>query len=301
MEQNKIKLNGQITVAGVTFMSVEGGFGEGKKCMLAKDIATIHGRELKDINRLINNNRPRFKDGLDVIDFLSDSESLRDFAKENGLIGSNRTQNVYLLSERGYSKLLKLLEDDLAWELYDKLVDNYFNLREENRNQQTEIVILQNQVQALTNTIDTLTSTVSSILGAVSISNNQLLKAKSQYKPSHKQKRDYNKLIKFMLNTEDKEIVESVKNVVFSKFGATKWEDICCDDDEDIIKAIRDVTKAINDVRGFETPKQLDMFEEVDPKPTPDNVINYFEYLFGGDKPIYNKGVKKVLVPKKTN
>ena len=38
-------------------------------------------------------------------------------------------KNIYLLSERGYSKLLKILEDDFAWEQYDKLVDRYFNLR----------------------------------------------------------------------------------------------------------------------------------------------------------------------------
>ena len=43
----------------------------------------------------------------------------------------NRSENIYLLSERGYSKLLKILEDDFAWEQYDKLVDGYFNMREQ--------------------------------------------------------------------------------------------------------------------------------------------------------------------------
>lgn len=130
MEQLKIKNNGLIEIEGMKFHSIEGGFGKDKKSMLVKDIALIHNRDLKDINRLINNNRKRFKDGIDVIDFLSDSESLKDFAKENDLIGSNRTKNVYLLSERGYSKLLKLLEDDIAWEQYEKLVDGYFNMRQ---------------------------------------------------------------------------------------------------------------------------------------------------------------------------
>ena len=41
----------------------------------------------------------------------------------------NRSENIYLLSERGYSKLLKILEDDVAWEQYEKLVDGYFNMR----------------------------------------------------------------------------------------------------------------------------------------------------------------------------
>lgn len=34
-----------------------------------------------------------------------------------------------MLSERGYAKLLKILEDDVAWEQYEKLVDGYFNMR----------------------------------------------------------------------------------------------------------------------------------------------------------------------------
>lgn len=41
----------------------------------------------------------------------------------------NASLNIYLLSERGYAKLLKILEDDKAWEIYDELVDNYFNMR----------------------------------------------------------------------------------------------------------------------------------------------------------------------------
>ena len=130
MKNELIKINGTKEVNGMKFHEIEGGFGKNKKSMLAKDIAIIHGRELRKINELINNNRNRFKDHIDIIDFLSNSELIRDFAEKNGLIGSNRTKNVYLLSERGYSKLLKIMQDDLAWEKYDELVDNYFNMRQ---------------------------------------------------------------------------------------------------------------------------------------------------------------------------
>lgn len=47
------------------------------------------------------------------------------------------TTGIYLLSERGYSKLLKILEDDFAWEQYDKLVDGYFQMREQVNSGQT--------------------------------------------------------------------------------------------------------------------------------------------------------------------
>lgn len=126
---NDLKILGREHVGKIEFTGIEGGFGKDKKAMLVKDIAQIHGQPLKEINRRINDNRNRFRDSIDIIDFLSGPEPLRKFAEENSLIGSNRTEHVYLLSERGYAKLLKILEDDKAWEIYDELVDNYFNMR----------------------------------------------------------------------------------------------------------------------------------------------------------------------------
>ena len=79
---------------------------------------------------MINRNRKRFRNGVDVIDFLSDKKFvvvLNDLGFNQNSI--NRSNNIYLLSERGYAKLLKILEDDKAWEIYDELVDNYFNMR----------------------------------------------------------------------------------------------------------------------------------------------------------------------------
>lgn len=47
-----------------------------------------------------------------------------------GLRGSNRTKNAYLLSERGYAKLIKIIDSDKAWEVHDQLIDEYFTMRE---------------------------------------------------------------------------------------------------------------------------------------------------------------------------
>lgn len=57
--------------------------------------------------------------------------------------------NIYILSERGYSKLLKLLEDDLAWEQYEKLVDGYFTMRKAFKKRYRPIAfILKDELQA---------------------------------------------------------------------------------------------------------------------------------------------------------
>ena len=53
---NLIKINGLKQIDGMKFHDIEGGFGDGKKAMLAKEIAEIHGRELKFINQNINRN-----------------------------------------------------------------------------------------------------------------------------------------------------------------------------------------------------------------------------------------------------
>ena len=131
---NELKINGMTEVNGMKFNDIEGGFGKNKKSILAKDIASIHNRKLFKVNELINSNRTRFEDNIDIIDFLNTSDVYRKLAEENGLIGSNRTKNVYLLSERGYSKLLKIMQDELAWQKYNELVDNYFNMRKTIKN-----------------------------------------------------------------------------------------------------------------------------------------------------------------------
>ncbi|MDO6630492.1 ORF6N domain-containing protein [Bacillus thuringiensis] len=132
---NELNILGQQYIAGYQFTGIEGGFGEGKKAMLVKEIAEIHGQPLKEVNRRINDNRNRFKDGIDIIDFKVGGfkpPSFSELGYSNQSVANSN--NIYLLSERGYAKLLKILEDDAAWELYDQFVDGYFNMREQKAN-----------------------------------------------------------------------------------------------------------------------------------------------------------------------
>ena len=131
--KSNVKVNGLVNVKGMKFHDIEGGFGEGKKSMLVKEIANIHGREFKHINEAINKNRTRFTNNIDIVDLKSVDLIDRDLLNELGFSNSSiaNANNIYLLSERGYSKLLKILEDDFAWEQYDKLVDGYFQMREQ--------------------------------------------------------------------------------------------------------------------------------------------------------------------------
>lgn len=126
----ELKKTGLVKINNYEFEGIEGGFGENKKAISAADIAKIHKRELKEVNKLINNNRDKFKDFIDVIDLLSDKK-FEVILNNLGLKTSNGQKYAYILSERGYSKLLKFMDDELSYDLYEQLLDNYFRLRQE--------------------------------------------------------------------------------------------------------------------------------------------------------------------------
>lgn len=145
MNKQIVKINGLKEIDGMKFHDIEGGFGEGKKAMLVKEIANIHGRELKVINQAINMNRNRFNENIDIVDLKSVNQIDRDLLNNLGFSNSSiaNANNIYLLSERGYAKLLKILEDDVAWEQYEKLVDGYFNMRGQAKPTCIEDVLIQ--------------------------------------------------------------------------------------------------------------------------------------------------------------
>jgi hypothetical protein len=153
----EIKKTGLVKIGSIEFEGIEGGFGEGKKCILAKDIAKIHGKELYHINELINNNLDKFKKDIDIIDILGigfDDTYLKElgFSQQalnsyKGLKAKGKITGIYLLSERGYAKLLKFMDDDLSYDLYEQLLDNYFRLRQEVKN------IISNKDELLLNII----------------------------------------------------------------------------------------------------------------------------------------------------
>ncbi|MBC2368133.1 ORF6N domain-containing protein [Listeria booriae] len=145
-----LKVIGTQHLGDFEFTGIEGGFGKAKRAMTVKDIAVIHGKEVKHINLRINENRHRFKDGTDILDLKVVAQNKHNFAVRLADLGLSQNQinastYIYILSERGYSKLLKILEDETAWEIYDQLVDNYFNMREQIQTQPTveDLIIMQ--------------------------------------------------------------------------------------------------------------------------------------------------------------
>lgn len=131
--KNQLEIKGKTNIQGLEFIDIEGGFEEDRKAILVKDIADIHKRPVYKLNERINLNKEHFKKYVDYIDLKKDAAI---FLKDSKIFtqGSiNASKNIYLLSERGYLKLVKILEDPKAWEVYNILLDDYFNLRKEKK------------------------------------------------------------------------------------------------------------------------------------------------------------------------
>lgn len=127
---NKILVKGTQNFLGKEIPVVEGGFGEGKRCLTDKTIAEIHSMQPRNVRARITDNLKRFKEDIDVIDlkraYATSTLIELGYAKQS----ITQAEHIYLLSERGYAKLIKIMDTDLAWEIHDKLIDEYFTMRE---------------------------------------------------------------------------------------------------------------------------------------------------------------------------
>lgn len=126
---NNLQVLGTKEINGKEIKVIEGGFGEGQKTMLSKDIARLHDVETKHINELISRNIQRFNSN-DLINLCDDN--FRVAATDLGLITSNGQKHCYILSERGYTKLVAAMSNnnEKKWEIMDQIIDEYFQIRE---------------------------------------------------------------------------------------------------------------------------------------------------------------------------
>jgi len=130
---SNLAVKGKVKVCGLEVPNIFGGFGENQKVILAKTVSEIHSVELKTINQNINRHIKDgyFEKGIDFIDLkgsefevtLSDSK----IYTKNAL---NASKNIYLLSQQGYTLLLKLMNSELARKQYKQVIRDYFTIKE---------------------------------------------------------------------------------------------------------------------------------------------------------------------------
>lgn len=140
---NELKVTGNQNFMGKEIPVVAGGFGKNAKCVSDRTIAEIHGQPVFEIRRRIGDNIKRFNETVDFIDLkqrMGQSHTLDKGVGEAGTLelllnlgyakqSITQAEHIYLLSERGYAKLIKIMDTDLAWEIHDKLIDEYFQMK----------------------------------------------------------------------------------------------------------------------------------------------------------------------------
>lgn len=131
-QASQIQVKGKQTFMGMEIPVIEGGFGNGCKCITEKTISEIHDVPAREIRRLVKDHIIRFRNGIDYID-LKDVGNAHDNLLNNvgySTMEISKAKNIFLLSERGYAKVIKIMDTDKAWEIHDQLIDEYFSMRE---------------------------------------------------------------------------------------------------------------------------------------------------------------------------
>ena len=138
---SELKINGTQMFLGQAIPVIEGGFGEGEKVILVKDIAKIHNTRVAKINELINNNIDEFEFGIDILDVKNNKE-FQGNAKDSGIYTQNSinaSSYIYLLSEQGYMLLVGFMRTDKSKEIRKQMRREYFQMREEVKKEQDSI------------------------------------------------------------------------------------------------------------------------------------------------------------------
>ncbi len=133
-----IKVTGTQPFMGMEIPVVLGGFGPEARCICDRTAAEIHGTDAIKIRERINSNIGRFSKGIDYVDMAQRIRAADTLEILHSLGYSKQAitqaEHIYILSERGYFKLVKILNSDQAWDVYENLLSDYFSMRDQQKN-----------------------------------------------------------------------------------------------------------------------------------------------------------------------
>lgn len=114
------------------------------RVLTTQQIAEAYGADAKVLSNNFNRNKDRYVEGKHFI--CLEGEDKRQFINHHQIDdGSKNANKFYLWTEKGAFLHAKSLNTDKAWEVYDRLVDTYF----EAKKPLTQLEILQQSVEVL--------------------------------------------------------------------------------------------------------------------------------------------------------
>lgn len=96
----------------------------GKRVLTSQQLAEVYGTDSKTISYNFNYNLSRYIEGKHFICLTGDE--LKRYKTNLEIHESSRINKLYLWTEKGAFMHAKSLNTDTAWEVYDRLVDSYF-------------------------------------------------------------------------------------------------------------------------------------------------------------------------------
>lgn len=212
-----------------------------KRIMTTKVLAQEYGTEETNIQTNFTRNQSRFIEGKHY--YKLEGQELKKFKRSlptESMEPFKYVSQLILWTEKGAARHAKILDTDKAWEVYEELEDTYFKVQELKKN--VELISAQNEIKELKKTIEESRLFIEDFKQLTS-------EAKEMYKPSHKRKLQYDKLIKSV--TSDKEEYDIVKEWIYATLEIEKWEDISIEQNKKILEIISTVSRMLN-IKRFE-------------------------------------------------
>ena len=105
---------------------------QGEKVITTKDIADLHGLEVSILNRKYRRNKSRYVEGVDYFEVRIEEikSAMPDWQTTLGdVLYKNTREYLLFITESGYLNFVKILNDDIAWDIYKKLKNVYFKAK----------------------------------------------------------------------------------------------------------------------------------------------------------------------------
>lgn len=202
-----------------------------------REVAEMLGKEHKQVLRMIQGS----KDGKDIgiapallkANFVLSEYFIESSYKD----GSGKSNKCYLCTRLGCDLLGNKLQGERGIVFSAKYVKRF---------NQMETLIKDNQLVLANSQIKELEGTLKNTLDEFKRATEE---AREMYKPSHKRKLQYDKLIKSV--TSDKEEYDIVKEWIFATLEIEKWEDTSIEQNKKILEIIHTVSRMLN-IKKFE-------------------------------------------------
>lgn len=210
---------------------------------LSRNELTIDTREVAEMMGINHWEVLRKLDGTDkvkgIIPILTDNKIVvsKYFIQSSYKDLSGKENKCYLCTKLGCDFLANKFNGEKGILFTAKYVERFNEM--ERSIEKNSILIANKEIEELKHTVNELKKATE--------------EAKKHYKPSHKTKLDYSKLIRTL--TENEEEYQMLKESTFAVLGIAKWEDTCIADSEKITKTIKQISKLL-ELRKF---KQLEL------------------------------------------